>query len=164
MILRSSSALAKGMQMQTLSRCNKEDPADCDCYQAGKEVTELPCQGCSHYQRLHEQWARFEEDVDDVAPPVIRQIIVLGTGNSTEGWQQVEADLHTSTVNFLQPLSCQQLAEVQKDDPVLSVLHGWKGSGILTTREQVTKENPAVRKYWLCWPQIEIHQGVLLYS
>ena len=77
--------------------------------------------------------------------------------------QQGEADHHTSTVNWLQPLTCQQLESVQKDGPVLSILHNWKESEVLPTREQVTIESPAVRKYWLCWPQIELHQGVLHY-
>ena len=146
-----------------MSRHNTEGPTDCNCYQAGKEVTELPCQGCSHCQRLHEQWARFEEDVDDVVPLVIRQITVQEAENSTEWQQQAETDPRTSTVNWLQPLNYQQLATAQKDDPVLSILHDWKESGILPTREQVTMESPAVRKYWLCWPQIELQQGVLLY-
>ena len=146
-----------------LSRCNTEGPMDCNCYQAGKEATEMPCQGCSHCQRLHEQWARFEEDVDDVVPLVIRQITTQDSGSSTELQEQVGADHHTSTVNWLQPLNCQQLTSAQKDDPVLSILHNWKESGVLPTREQVTMESPAVRKYWLCWPQIELCQGVLHY-
>ncbi|KAI3369919.1 hypothetical protein L3Q82_024431 [Scortum barcoo] len=82
----------------TLSRCNTEGPTNCDCYQAGKEATELPCQGCSHCQRLHDQWVRFEEDVDDVVPLAIRQITVRESENSPEPQQQVEADHHASTV------------------------------------------------------------------
>lgn len=111
-----------------------------------------------HCQRLHEQWARVEEAL------VIRQITIQDSRNSTELQQQAEADHHTAAVNWLQPLTCQQdLASAQKNDPVLSILHGWKESGVLPTREQVTMESPAMRKYWLCWPQIELHHGVLHY-
>ncbi|KAI3359399.1 hypothetical protein L3Q82_002902 [Scortum barcoo] len=118
----------------TLSRCNTEGLTDCDCYQAGKEATELPCQECSHCQRLHDQWIRFEEDVDDVVPLAIRQITIKESENSPEP-QQVEADHHASTGTSA-PLTCQQLSSAQKEDPVLSILHRWKESGVLPTREQ----------------------------
>lgn len=85
--------------------------------------------------------------MDDVVPLVIRQITVQEAENSIEWQQQTEADPHTSTVKWLQPLSCQQLATAQKDDPVLFILHDWNESGIVPTREQVTMESPAVRKY-----------------
>lgn len=73
------------------------------------------------------------------------------------------SSVHTSTVNWLWPLSCQQLVTAQKNDPVLSILDGWTESGILPTREQVTMEIPAVRKYWLYWPQIELRTSLVLH-
>lgn len=45
---------------------------ECDCYQVRKNLSDLPCQGCKHCQRLHEQWARFEDDVDDVVQLAVR--------------------------------------------------------------------------------------------
>lgn len=155
----------KHANADSLSRRSAEGPTDCDCYQAGKEVTDLPCQGCSHCRRLHQQWAMFEGDVDDVVPLVIRQITVQEAENHTDCQQQAEGENepHTPSVNWLQPLNCEQLSRAQNDDPVLSIVHDWKESGTLPTREQVAMEGPAVRKYWLCWPQIELHQGVLYY-
>lgn len=41
---------------------------ECDCYQAGAAVEDLPCNGCNYCQRAHKQWTRFQQDVDDVVP------------------------------------------------------------------------------------------------
>lgn len=122
------------MQTHCLSAAH-EDPTDCNCYQAGKETTELPCQGCFHCQRLHEQWARFEEDVGDVVPLVTRQITKQ---DSTVLPQQVGADHHCKLA-ATSDLPAVNIA--QKDDPVLSILHSWKESGVLPTREEVTMES-----------------------
>lgn len=41
---------------------------ECDCYKAGKNLSDLPCQGMLVLPKVQEQWARFEDDVDDVVP------------------------------------------------------------------------------------------------
>ena len=41
---------------------------ECDCYSAGAEHEKLPCGGCRYCTRAHNQWARFDADVDDVIP------------------------------------------------------------------------------------------------
>ena len=44
----------------------------CDCYVAGEDVESLPCRGCEYCRRFHSQWARFEDEVDDVVPITVR--------------------------------------------------------------------------------------------
>uniref|UniRef100_A0AAR2LQ50 Gypsy retrotransposon integrase-like protein 1 n=1 Tax=Pygocentrus nattereri TaxID=42514 RepID=A0AAR2LQ50_PYGNA len=61
------------------------------------------------------------------------------------------------------PLSREQLTQEQKSDPVLSILYRWKECGSLPRKEEVALESPAVHKYWLCWPQVELQHGVLYY-
>lgn len=41
---------------------------ECDCYNAGARVEDLPCEGCRYCQRAHVQLGRFSADVDDVVP------------------------------------------------------------------------------------------------
>lgn len=41
---------------------------ECDCYNAGARVEDLPCEDCRYYQRAHVQWGRFSEGADDVVP------------------------------------------------------------------------------------------------
>ena len=97
--------------------------------------------------------------MDDVIPLGIRQITIP----ESDGEQQYQDKTDPPVVNWLLPLTCQQLTAAQKQDPVLSILHNWLELGNLPTKEQVTMESPAVRKYWLCWPQIELDKGVLFY-
>ena len=44
----------------------------CDCYVAGKDVESLPCRGCEYCRQVNFQWARFEDEVDDVVPITVR--------------------------------------------------------------------------------------------
>lgn len=47
---------------------------ECDCYRAGVNVTDLPCGGCPYCRRAHRQWARFDQDVDDVVSLAVRNM------------------------------------------------------------------------------------------
>uniref|UniRef100_A0AAV2LHK1 Gypsy retrotransposon integrase-like protein 1 n=1 Tax=Knipowitschia caucasica TaxID=637954 RepID=A0AAV2LHK1_KNICA len=140
----------------------------CDCYQAGINLSDLPCKGCRYCWKVHEQWAKFEEDVDDVVPLAVRCIEPQGNAN-VDGTQSVESQPsaplpETPEVNWLESLSPEQLATLQKADSVLATLHTWKETGTLPTKDEVMLEGPAVRKFWLCWPQVTLRQGVLYYS
>ena len=57
-----------------LSRITIEN--QCDCYQAGKDLSSLPCGGCKYCTRVHSQWDRFNEDVDDVVPLAVKSISI----------------------------------------------------------------------------------------
>ena len=50
----------------------------CECYRAGCNVVDLPCGGCAYCTRAHQQWSRFETEVDDVIPLAIRSTGVTG--------------------------------------------------------------------------------------
>ncbi|XP_063040269.1 uncharacterized protein LOC134435312 [Engraulis encrasicolus] len=151
-----------------MSRQGTGDMDRCDCYQAGKYLSELPCQGCKYCQRLHEQWARFEEDVDDVIPLAVRYLEPSMETDSNDHQLQAPEQTPvpqptTPVVNWMQSVSNDQLAQLQKADPIISILHQWKDTSTLPTKDQVMLESPAVRKFWLCWPQIVRRQGVLFY-
>ena len=53
-----------------------DDTNYCNCYQAGVNPEVLPCQGCKYCTRAQRQWSRFEEEVDDVIPLAVCQIVV----------------------------------------------------------------------------------------
>ena len=56
----------------------------CNCYVAGCRPEDLPCakDDCKFCPRVHEQWARFEAEVEDVIPLAVRQIVVPGPSTS----------------------------------------------------------------------------------
>lgn len=161
-----------GHQHSNADSLSRQDIAHsniCDCYQAGKNLMDLPCHGCKYCQRLHEQWTRFEDDVDDVVPLAVRYLHSTGETSNTEKHtsevgQPATSTLRTPAVNWMETLNAEELAKLQRADPVLSVLHAWKESGDFPSKDQVTLESPAVRKFWLCWPQVVLRQGVLYYS
>ena len=62
------------MGMQILYPVVQRELKYCDCYEAGVTLESLPCGGCNFCTCLHHQWARFEDDVDDVVPLAIHRI------------------------------------------------------------------------------------------
>ncbi len=108
--------------------------------------------------------------MDDVVPLAVRSIecateehVIDNPGAGDENRAAAEL-FETPRVNWLEAFSKEKLAQEQRADPDLSILHKWKQVGALPTKEDVALKSPAVRKYWLCWPQVELHQGVLFYS
>lgn len=63
----------KHQNADRLSRMSTND-LSCDCYNAGCDVSRLRCGGCSYCRRMHAQWERFQEDVDDVIPLAVRTL------------------------------------------------------------------------------------------
>ena len=55
-----------------LSRILNLEPP-CDCYDAGRNISDLPCGGCKYFQKIHNQWSKFGEDIDDVVPLAVRE-------------------------------------------------------------------------------------------
>ena len=53
---------------------------ECDCYTAGQSLESLPCKECHFCTRVHEQWRRFEEEVDDVVPLSVRTLKLIEDG------------------------------------------------------------------------------------
>ena len=48
----------------------------CDCYTAGSDPSSLPCGRCKYCQRAHDQWSRFEDDVDEAVPLAVETATV----------------------------------------------------------------------------------------
>ena len=41
---------------------------DCDCYNAGTDITKLPCYPCKFCEKIYKQWKRYENEIDDILP------------------------------------------------------------------------------------------------
>ena len=83
--------------------CNAEgfsripERATCDCYIAGQDLNSLPCGGCTVCTKMHDQWKRFERDVDDVLPLAIHHVQreefnPMGEGSSVARSKQTGQD------------------------------------------------------------------------
>ena len=81
----------------------------CDCYTGGQRVETLPCGGCDYCQRVHSQWARFEEDVDDVVLIIVQDRGSVrkeeGDLNLTYLWEKVADEMKAVFSDGAQVLS-----------------------------------------------------------
>jgi transposase InsO family protein len=122
----------------------------CDCYEAGKSLASLPCGGCNFCNRCHQQWVRFEEDVDYVTPIAVRRI-------ETE-----PEPPDTAEVTEITKYTPAQMRELQLKDPDLAPVMAW-----LETREptqqELFSESPATKHLWNLKDQLRLNSGVLYY-
>ena len=95
----------------------------CDCYRAGGELDQLPCQGCSHCRKVHEQWSRFDEEVDYVVPLAVRRAEQEADPPDQDRVEQADVELR----GWLHRLTPEELRQRQEEDPVLRVLLWWTG-------------------------------------
>ena len=159
----------KGVQhgnADPLSR-RPDDLKYCDCYEAGVTLESLPCGGCSFCTRLHNQWAWFEADVDDVVPLAIRRITLE---DEEVDWDNIlSPDFMSSEESaedtlWLPTYTPAELHKAQLDDPALSKLIDWLESGKSPSLEELYLCSPTVKKFWLWRSQLEFVNGVLCYQ
>jgi len=133
---------SKHINADSLSRI--PDLPECDCYRAGVSLDSLPCKGCKYCTRLHEQWARFEEDVDEVVPLAVRSLR--------------PAPVTTNAVNS----APSTWADKQQDDPDLKPIYLWLQTGEAPPA-QLALSSPATKHLWR-HRHLEKRQGILYHK
>ena len=141
----------------------------CDEYRAGVPVESLPCGGCRYCAKQHEEWADFQENVDDVVPLVTgggacRKVTTRSqareaskTGNQPSPTSR-DGDVRTS---WIPGYTKAELAEAQKCDPVLGLVHGWVSAKERPSRNEAASLCPAARTYWLNFDNLFLRDDVL---
>ncbi|CAG2249837.1 unnamed protein product [Mytilus edulis] len=150
---------------------------DCDCYNAGADVENLPCKGCQYCQRAHTQWSRFLNDVDDVIPLAKRQVsplevkIVRLQASSFNSADSIDHDMtqpnteeDTIHINWMQSYSPQQLRQLQLQDPDLFPLIEWIESQYDPSDAELRLQSPATRALRLLGSCLKVIDGVLYYK
>ena len=120
----------------------------CDCYLAGKSVETLPCGGCDYCTRAHNQWKRFEKDVDDVVPLAVRQVADANP-------DPVDCWVHRHTTSELQ--------DMQAKDPVIGKLLQWTRDTGEPSQHELFLSGEAVKHFWINRQQLVIKSGLLYY-
>ena len=125
----------------------------CSCYEAGKELDQLPCGGCKSCSRAHNQWSRFYEDVDDV-PLAVRAVSLVGGSISD-----------TDEDNYwFQSLSKERLREHQLEDPDLNPIISWLEGNQNPSSQKLFLTSRNTKHLWLCKPHLQMHNGTLYYQ
>jgi hypothetical protein len=127
-----------------LSRTGDLEEA-CDCYRAGSDPTMLPCGGCNYCTRVHKQWQRFDDDVDDVVPLAVRAV-----------------DLSSS---WVPSYSTTEIAAFQQEDPGCRPVLEWITSGEEPPQQQLWLTGPVAKELWNVRDLLELDpQGLLTYK
>ena len=148
------------------------DPYECcDCYRAGLSLDQLPCQGCKYCTRAHEQWSRFEDDVDDVIPLAVRTINfqeVLSEDEIPSEQEDLSEDIVSTGnpqgfCNWLTSYSKEELRSLQVADQHLGVLVAWLEKNHQPSQNELQLSSPTVKRFWQYKDQLCLNQGVLYY-
>ena len=113
------------------------------------------------------EWAHFEAEVIDVIPlaskavdtdqnlHTCRRMITRSLGKSkidtSEDFREMWFQGHSST----------SLAQFQREDPIIGILHIWIDENQKPNRDEIASLKPALRKYWLNSDNITKKDGVL---
>ena len=165
--------------------------ATCDCYEAGRELDTLPCQGCKYCQKMANDWERFETLVDDVVPLSVSRDLTAESEQRVPSQEKIQnceeeeesisavlmgscespvvrviqlEDRESQTSPVLQQYSPEELSQLQQNDADLKPILGWLDSGETPEDSEVLLQSPATRHLWLCRSQLRLVQGVLHYQ
>ena len=122
---------AKHSNVDGMSQISKTDR--CDCYITGQKVETLPCWEYDYCRRVHSQWARFEEDLDDDVPITVQDrgsVRKEGDLDLTYLWEKVADDMKAGSSDGAKVLSgvldpnCTKFP--QSRQPARVVLQTWE--------------------------------------
>ena len=164
---------------------------ECDCYQAGAAPESLPCGGCRYCVRAHQQWDRFDSDVDDVIPlasktatPVVRKATIVSdqktdtdvsalgpmapTDQDIDNPYDPDATLPyyegAPGSNWLSGYQPELIRAYQMEDPDLAPIMTWIEKDHTPTDSELRLHSPATRSLWLCRSFFQMFEGVLYYK
>ena len=101
--------------------------------------------GCRFCVRMQDKWGKFEEEVDDVVPLVVREISL-----EPGGWVE----------NYTK----EELRKVQLEDEIVWKILIWLELGGEPQREQLLLADPAVKYFLRFKENLAIRGGVLKYK
>ena len=158
----------------------------CDCYTAGAKLESLPCYPCHYCAKVHSQWERFKEDVDDVVPLAIKNLVSsvrhiqpeddvdknseldsTNLSQSTDNPVNVDVEITPepkvdsdviSNSNFMAQYSSQELR-----DSNLKAIIRWLSQGTKLIPQELYLQSPAVKHLWLCKDQLQFQDNILFY-
>ena len=119
----------------------------CSNYKAGVDLSSLPCKGCAYCSRAQREWARFEEDVDNVVPLSIRSLLA------------------NPEMTYWGPgFTKSQLRQAQLEDDDLRQIIAWKEDSVTPSESFLALSSPAVKYYWLQYKHLLMKDRVLFYK
>jgi transposase InsO family protein len=141
-----------------LSRIPDDIPS-CDCYRAGLSLENLPCGGCPYCSRAQKQWARFEEDVDNVVPLASVRVVTPAAASAS-----IDSSSVPKSCNWASNLIPNDRGAIQDADPDLATVKNWLASGETPTSAMLAASSPTVKTLWASRSLLNIENGSLWYT
>ena len=126
-----------------------DETSFCNCCQAGVDLADFPCQGCKFCTRAHQQWSKFESEVDDVVPLAVR----------TASVSPDEPD-----IQWIFSYTEEELSQLQRNDPCLKQLIVWLQTDIAPSQRELSLCSPTVTYFYLNRSCLSYQNNLLWYS
>lgn len=123
---------------------------DCDCYNAGSDISSLPCGGCNFCLKKHQQWERFDKFVDDVVPLAMCRLNVTDQGNEEGEGTKIESEINW--------------AEEQTKDPEIQVIRQWLKYQIEPLPDVLFLQSNTTKRLWQLRSRLALEDDILYYS
>ena len=104
----------------------------------------------------HKQWARLNDDVDDVVPLAVRSVEVVLPGQASSGTQAFS--------NWMEDLSSPELRRAQIEYPNIGIVINWLEHSYEPTTCELQLTGPETRALWLNRDFLKLEDGILFYS
>ena len=124
-------------------------PESCDCYDAGKDVTTLPCGGCKHCTNKHQQWQRFQDYVDDVIPLASR-VTTIHQDPPEDPRSRFDEGTDWPTE--------------QSKDPELNIVRQWMREGTTPAAEVLYLQGGVTKRLWMLRRHLTLQDDILCYN
>ena len=134
----------------------------CDCFQAGSKLSNLPCGGCKYCSRISKQWERFFDDVDDVLPlsTIVPSVQLCNkvskVGNSTA------KNVSVHMPNWHTCFTSEEIHDLQHQNPDLELVLRWINDDYIPTEADVSLTSRESKFYW-CNRTLLHYKGSVLY-
>lgn len=119
----------------------------CPCYD-GRNLEDLPCGGCKYCTRAHNNWSRFDEEVDDVIPLASRAVYRL----------QADAPI------WFDQISSDDIKSAQANDSELRVILQYFESDVEPSEAELFLQNKSTKNYWINRKLLVWKDGILYYT
>ena len=151
----------------------------CDCYHSWVKPEDLPCGGCFFCTRAHKEWARFEDEVEDVVPLSVKHVLATPSSNQYTlvhgGLQLVrravldpDVDKGASSDEWVvwtsSKYSSDQLRDRQRQDSDVYPLVDWVENQRTPSQAEYQLCSPATKFFWTNSALLVVHCGVLYYK
>ena len=117
----------------------------------GRNLSDLPCGGCRYCERAHNNWARFDQEVDDVMPLAYKCARVLR--NSV-----------AATTNWFEAFSSEEIAKAQREDPDLIIIFDFLESRSEPDEASLFLQSSKSKHYWAIRNLLKLENSIIRYE